>query len=298
MKQSIIIFFLFAIIFFPTNACTSGTKIPPTPTVIHTPLVLASPTPVYGCSNISAEPTPVLGAGSIYPPVSGQDFFLGPADAPVTLVVYCDFQSQGCKGTATVVTELMKIHEDLRFVFRPLPLIGILDKSELAILSALAADEQGQFWKIYDLLFEKYNEWTVLSPAKFNEWIIKKAGVMGMDMSKFTASINAPETMTRMMSMYDAAKQLSIAAVPLVLINSEQFYLLDFKNMNDTIGIIALGKKQFTTCPPFNIDVKKHYTATIQTEKGKVMIELFPDKAPLAVNSFVFLAREGWYNAL
>jgi len=80
--------------------------------------------------------------------------------------------------------------------------------------------------------------------------------------------------------------------------NGEQFYLLDYKNMSDTIGIIALGQKQFTQCPPFNIDITKQYIATIQMEKGDIVIELFPDKAPLAVNSFVFLAREGWFDGV
>ena len=44
------------------------------------------------------------------------------------------------------------------------------------------------------------------------------------------------------------------------------------------------------------IDTKKEYTATLKTEKGDIVIQLFPDKAPMAVNSFVFLARKGWFN--
>jgi len=299
MKRTLIILFLSIGSIFILSACASQTEVPPTPVAyIATPFIVDTPTPVIGCSSISAEPTPALGINSIYPPVSGTDFSIGPADAPVTLVLYCDFQSTGCKGMETVVNELIKNHDDLRFVFRPLPLIGIMDKSELAILAALAADEQGQFWAMYDLLFAKYNEWTVLAPAKFNAWAVKEAVGLGMDGDQFTAAINAPETATRMMSMYDAAKQLSIAAVPLVLINGEQFFLLDYKNMNDTIGIIALGRKQFTTCPPFNIDTSKQYTAVIQTEKGDIVLQLFPDKAPLSVNSFVFLAREGWFDGV
>ncbi len=283
---------------FILSACASQTEIPPTPVIVNIPIIVNTPTPVYGCSTISAEPTPALDANSIYPPVSGNDFSAGPADAPVTLVLYCDFQSPGCKSMETVVTELMKNHNDLRFVFRPLPLIGVLDKSEKAILAALAADEQGQFWAMYDLLFAKYNEWTVLDPAKFNAWVAGEASTLGMDENQLTETMNAPETTTRLMSMYDAAKQLNIAAVPLVLLNGEQFFLLDYKNMSDTIGIIALGQKQFTTCPPFNIDVAKQYIATIQTEKGDIVIELYPEKAPLAVNSFVFLAREGWFDGV
>lgn len=298
MKRILLILLLSVAGIFILSACASETEILPTPTVINTRLVVNTPTPVYGCSSISAEPTPAPGAGSIYPPVNGADFSKGPADAPVTLVVYCDFQSSGCKSMETVVTELMKNHDDLRFVFRPLPLIGILDKSEMAILAALAADEQGQFWAMYDLLFAKYSEWTVLAPAKFNAWVVKEAVALGMDGEQLTAAINAPETTTRMMSMYEAAKQLNIAAVPLVLMNGAPFYLLDYKNMSDTIGIIALGQKQFTSCPPFNIDTAKQYIATLQTEKGDIVIDLYPDKAPLAVNSFVFLAREGWFDGV
>ena len=36
----------------------------------------------------------------------------------------------------------------------------------------------------------------------------------------------------------------------------------------------------------------------LQTEKGDITLDLFPDKAPLAVNNFVFLARQGWYDGV
>jgi cyclophilin family peptidyl-prolyl cis-trans isomerase len=46
------------------------------------------------------------------------------------------------------------------------------------------------------------------------------------------------------------------------------------------------------------IDPKKKYSATFKTDKGDFTIELFADKAPLTVNNFVFLAREGFYNGV
>jgi cyclophilin family peptidyl-prolyl cis-trans isomerase len=46
------------------------------------------------------------------------------------------------------------------------------------------------------------------------------------------------------------------------------------------------------------IDPKKHYKATIQTEKGDMVIALFADKTPKTVNNFVFLAREGFYDGV
>ena len=46
------------------------------------------------------------------------------------------------------------------------------------------------------------------------------------------------------------------------------------------------------------IDVTKQYLATLQTDKGDILIQLYPDQAPLSVNSFVFLARHGWYDGV
>ena len=50
--------------------------------------------------------------------------------------------------------------------------------------------------------------------------------------------------------------------------------------------------------PAMTIDPSKHYTATIVTEKGDIVIELYPAEAPVTVNSFVFLARQGFYDGV
>ncbi len=283
-----------------TGSLSTQTLPAATTIVVKTPIIADTSTLETSCAAIFAEPTLAPSADSIFPPVSENDFAFGPADAPVTIVEYCDFQAQGCGTMAGVIGELMRNHADLRFVFRPLPLIGILDKSDRAILAALAADEQGQFWTVYDLLFAKYNEWVSLKPEDFNAWVVRESVKAGVDGDSLQAAINASETTTRMMVMYEAAKKLGVPSVPLVFINGalQPSYLLDYQNMSDTVGLIALGQKQFTNCPAFNIDPAKQYIATIKTEKGEIVMQLFPDKAPLAANSFVFLARQGWYDGV
>ncbi len=54
--------------------------------------------------------------------------------------------------------------------------------------------------------------------------------------------------------------------------------------------------KAYSAPPPMIIDASKQYTATIETEKGNLVLELFAEDVPLTVNNFVFLAREGFYD--
>ena len=54
----------------------------------------------------------------------------------------------------------------------------------------------------------------------------------------------------------------------------------------------------FSAAPPLTIDPSKTYRATIETSKGDIVIDLFPQDAPQHVNNFVFLAREGFYDDL
>ena len=57
-------------------------------------------------------------------------------------------------------------------------------------------------------------------------------------------------------------------------------------------------KKSYNEPPKMTIDVNKKYTATIDTDKGKIVCELFAKEAPKTVNNFVFLAKEGFYDGL
>jgi cyclophilin family peptidyl-prolyl cis-trans isomerase len=58
------------------------------------------------------------------------------------------------------------------------------------------------------------------------------------------------------------------------------------------------GALQWPEPPAMTIDTSKDYTATIETDKGDIVIELLPEAAPVTVNSFVFLARQGYYDGV
>ncbi len=56
--------------------------------------------------------------------------------------------------------------------------------------------------------------------------------------------------------------------------------------------------KEWSTPPAMQIDPKKNYRARMETDNGTMVIQLFADKAPVTVNNFVFLAREGYYDGV
>jgi cyclophilin family peptidyl-prolyl cis-trans isomerase len=56
--------------------------------------------------------------------------------------------------------------------------------------------------------------------------------------------------------------------------------------------------KQYRQAPPMTIDPSKRYIATFHTEPGDFQVELFAREAPITVNNFVFLARDGFYDGV
>lgn len=75
--------------------------------------------------------------------------------------------------------------------------------------------------------------------------------------------------------------------------------LLGFMFLNNGRAEKASASRQYDAYPPMTIDPAKKYLATVKLAKGgEFVMQLFPDKAPLAVNSFVFLSREGYFNGV
>jgi protein-disulfide isomerase len=92
---------------------------------------------------------------TLSPPVDPErDHARGPADAPVTLVEYGDFQCPYCGEAYPVVNDLLdRFGDQLRFVFRHMPLPDLHPRAPFAAEAAEAASAQGRFWEMHDRLF-------------------------------------------------------------------------------------------------------------------------------------------------
>jgi protein-disulfide isomerase len=91
-------------------------------------------------------------------PVGPDDHVQGPADAPVTLVEYGDYECPHCGHAYPIVKALQKrFGKQLRFAFRNFPLREIHPYAEAAAESAEFAATHGKFWEMHDLIFENQN---------------------------------------------------------------------------------------------------------------------------------------------
>jgi Na+/H+ antiporter NhaA len=99
-----------------------------------------------------------------------RDHIRGATDAPVTLLEYGDFECPYCGRAETIVRELLADYgDDLRYVFRHLPLSDVHPHAQIAAEAAEAASAQGVFWEMHDLLFAHQGELTPLDLHRYAE---------------------------------------------------------------------------------------------------------------------------------
>jgi cyclophilin family peptidyl-prolyl cis-trans isomerase/protein-disulfide isomerase len=281
------------------TAC-SPLSVQPT-TTADIPTTAPIPNPNLGCTVIETPPTP--SAGSVLPPVSTSDYATGSEDAAVTLLLYCDLQSAECEIFNRVLDRLLQDHPgDLRVVHRLFPVpasaVPMLDKSELSAQAAIAAGNQGAFWQFRQTLHDKHAEWASLPPEEFRTWILDQVAALDLDGQQYRLDLESPETQAAAQAAYQDAASLGITSIPTIFVDGrlQERAALSYSGLESTIGLILLAERQYRTCPPFEIDTTAQYIATLHTEKGDISIQLLADRAPLAVNSFVFLARNGWFD--
>ena len=112
-----------------------------------------------------------------------RDHLRGPAEAPLTLVEYADFECPFCGRTTGVVRELLeRFGDELRYVFRHLPLTDVHPHAEMAAQAVESAAAQGRFWEMHDLLFQHQHD---LEP----ENLLQYAADLRLDVEQFTRDL-------------------------------------------------------------------------------------------------------------
>ncbi|HSK86853.1 MAG TPA: peptidylprolyl isomerase [Anaerolineales bacterium] len=290
--------FLFASLFLFLTFLTACTSTPESPigSASAIPGIIIPTQPA--CTTVLAEPTPGPEIPSLFPPESSTDHARGAANPIVTITEYSDYQDFMSSLFAKEVTRLLEAHpNELRVVSRIFPRMDINNKAALAAQAAEAAAEQGKFWEMRDLLFTQQQNWASLSAEDFSQWLTAQVSALGMNVDQFQADLKREDIIASVQQAWEGGQKIGLPRTPLILING-QIYTgpLDYNSLNDIIQLIVLGNRQYTVCPPVTVQQNKEYIATLHTAKGDVVIQLFANKAPMTVNSFLFLAGSGWYD--
>lgn len=193
-----------------------------------------------------------------------------------------------------------KYPDNVRLVFRHFPL-PIHDKAVLAAEASEAAGAQGKFWEFHDLLFKRQEEWSVISPADFRKKLDEYAQETELNVEQFGADLDGGTFKAKVAAALESASTIGgqgLPYTPFILINEQpldgntpqEFWVFDA-----IVQLELLKERQFARAEQV-IDPLKQYTATLKTTKGDVVLELYAEQTPLTVNSFVFLAQQGWFD--
>jgi NhaA family Na+:H+ antiporter len=144
------------------------------------------------------------------------DHIRGPADAPLTLVEYGDFECPFCgRATGAVDEVLERLDGRVRYVFRHLPLPDVHPHAELAAEAAEAAAEQGAFWAMHDRLFAHPD---ALEPTD----LVDHAAALGLDVERFARSLGAGDHAARVRKDVASAEASGAEGTPTFFVNGRR----------------------------------------------------------------------------
>jgi Na+/H+ antiporter NhaA len=145
-----------------------------------------------------------------------EDHIRGPADAPVTLVEYGDFECPYCGLAEPTIRELLsEMSTDIRYVFRQLPLNDVHPHAQLAAEASEAAGAQDRFWEMHDLLFEHQGE--LRGPD-----LVGYAEELGLDAERFHRELKTHEHAWRVARDLESAELSGVAGTPTFFINGQR----------------------------------------------------------------------------
>lgn len=151
------------------------------------------------------------------PPVSGRDHVQGPANAPITLVEYGDFECPYCGQAFYVVKQLQqRLGNQMRYVFRNFPLVQIHPYAEQAAEAAEAAGEQGKYWQMFDMLFEHQD-------ALDTESLVQYATNLGLDVQKFEHALEKHTFLPRIREDIESGERSGVEGTPTFFINGVKY---------------------------------------------------------------------------
>jgi protein-disulfide isomerase len=137
----------------------------------------------------------------------------GPDDAAVTIIEFSDFQCPYCSRALPAINEILEHYpNDVRIVYRHLPLDRIHARARPAAAASLCADEQGEFWAYHDQLFAN-------AKALSEEDLKRYAEAVELDVAAFDLCVAEGRFEAKVQEDFEAAMSAGISSTPAFLVN-------------------------------------------------------------------------------
>lgn len=147
-----------------------------------------------------------------------RDHIRGPADAPVTLVEYADFECPYCGRAEPAIRELLSdFGQELRYVFRHLPLADVHPRAQLAAEAAEVAGAFGKFWEMHDLLYAHQDALSIAD-------IVGYARELGLDPDVFETKLRRRKFAPRVERDVTSADLSGVSGTPTFFANGRRHH--------------------------------------------------------------------------
>ncbi len=149
-----------------------------------------------------------------YPVTEADNPAIGPADAPITIIEFSDFECPFCtQWHKEVWPQLQETYGDkIRLVYRDFPLYSIHPNAGAAAEAANCANEQGRFWEYHDLLFDAEQG---LSREAYEAY----ASQLNLDLEQFKTCLDEKRYESEVSADFEYARQLGVQSTPTFFIN-------------------------------------------------------------------------------
>ena len=155
----------------------------------------------------------------------------GNKDVPVTIVEFSDFQCPYCSRIQPTLRQVLKAYpKEVNLVFKHYPL-SFHKQARNAVKAALAAEEQGKFWEMHDVIFENFS---TLSEDKFEEFAVQLA----LNVEKFKEDYGSTKYDKIIQQDTSLARSVGITGTPTLFLNGKRMRgrsFGDFKTSIDNI---------------------------------------------------------------
>jgi protein-disulfide isomerase len=145
--------------------------------------------------------------------VRGGEPMIGPAEAPVTVVMFCDFQCPRCAEAGPVVARLASSYPtEMRLVYRNYPVERIHADAGRAAEAASCAQDQGRFWDMYRSMFANQRELD-------RSGLLRQAGDLGLDSRAFAQCLESGRHRASWRRDQTDGRALGVSATPTFFVN-------------------------------------------------------------------------------